>query len=426
MKRIIKLFILVFVCFLPIMVDAKADFKFEKEFNGELFLYEENNKYYFYNGLAEDLTKPGSVKIYKDNNEYLGNDILMNISAQSIKDLFAHRPFVEFYKMSVIVGNNVLTIEEDNMMYSVVFSEGVISSINFETETTEEITIEQDPQLSRKLIGKGYDLYLDYVDLGYTVNLIREFDGYYVVDVYLEDEYDRSIIVYDNNLKKILTLDCDYNVNQFVYIYDNMIYVMKTNKVLELYKLNGEKYQTFNITSETIDNYNSGCAYLSPSYMNIVGNKLFINYYESNFGCYERVLYSDAKDLVKDMVSNPRFLTLEYTLDFDVNTITSSSGEFTYETIEEDGESYVELKVTPKDGYSVEEIIVTDANGNRIEVTNNKFIKPLNEVTVEVKYVKGEYLPIPDTFIGKSVSLIIIGLVLVSLGFYTINYVRQE
>ncbi|MBQ8534519.1 MAG: hypothetical protein IJ463_02415, partial [Bacilli bacterium] len=75
---------------------------------------------------------------------------------------------------------------------------------------------------------------------------------------------------------------------------------------------------------------------------------------------------------------------------------------------------------------SVEEIIVTDANGERIEVTNNKFYRPLNDVKIEVKYVKGEYLPIPDTFLGKSVSLIIIGLVLVSLGFYTINYVRQE
>ena len=55
-----------------------------------------------------------------------------------------------------------------------------------------------------------------------------------------------------------------------------------------------------------------------------------------------------------------------------------------------------------------------DDNGNnvcevyRIEVTNNKFIMPMSDVKVEVKYVKGEYLPIPDTFLSRSVSLILI------------------
>ena len=51
---------------------------------------------------------------------------------------------------------------------------------------------------------------------------------------------------------------------------------------------------------------------------------------------------------------------------------------------------------------------------------------PMTDVKVEVKYVNGEYLPIPDTFLSKSLTLIIIGLVLVGLGIYTINYVRGE
>ena len=50
----------------------------------------------------------------------------------------------------------------------------------------------------------------------------------------------------------------------------------------------------------------------------------------------------------------------------------------------------------------------------------------MSDVKVEVKYEYGEYVPIPDTFLGKSVTLIFIGLILVSLGLYTINYVRQE
>ena len=50
---------------------------------------------------------------------------------------------------------------------------------------------------------------------------------------------------------------------------------------------------------------------------------------------------------------------------------------------------------------------------------------PSSDVKVEVKYVNGEYLPIPDTFLGKSTTLILIGLILVSLGVYTINYVKN-
>ena len=74
----------------------------------------------------------------------------------------------------------------------------------------------------------------------------------------------------------------------------------------------------------------------------------------------------------------------------------------------------------------MKEIIVTDINGNRIDVTNNKFYKPMNDVRVEVKYVQGEYLPIPDTFLGKSITLILIGLILIGLGLYTVNYVKRE
>ncbi|MBQ8534527.1 MAG: hypothetical protein IJ463_02455 [Bacilli bacterium] len=420
MKKIVNYIILFVICLLPVMVDAKADIKFEKEFANELFLYEENNRYYFFNGLAEDQTEPGSVKIYKDNNEYLGDGILINTSAQSVEEFYGHKPFIEFYRNVGIIETGAAIIKEENYLYGIMFREGIISAMDINSGDNTEIDMEDDPQFSRKLLGKGYDLYLDYVDLGYTVNLIEEYDCYYVVDAYLEDEYDRTIIIYDNNLNKVLTFECEHNKYQAVYIYDNMIYVMNTNKILELYKLNGEKYQTFNITSEIIDNYENGCFYLSPYNMNIVGNKLFINYYKSSFGCYDRVLYFDVDDIVKDAIRLTDALTLEYTLDFDVNAITSTSGDFTYETTEEDGESYVELKVTPKDGYSVEEIIVTDINGNRIEVTNNKFIKPLNDVTVEVKYVKGEYLPIPDTFLNINIWSIIIGLLFVVAGGSTL------
>ena len=48
------------------------------------------------------------------------------------------------------------------------------------------------------------------------------------------------------------------------------------------------------------------------------------------------------------------------------------------------------------------------------------------DVVVSVTYKVGEYLPIPDTGLSQSITIILIGLILISLGAYTINYVRQE
>ena len=110
-----------------------------------------------------------------------------------------------------------------------------------------------------------------------------------------------------------------------------------------------------------------------------------------------------------------------FDLTYDVETVNSSNGEVTYETkVDEDGRSYVELKVVPKDGYSVEEIIVTDANGNRIEVIDNKFYIPVSDIKVEVKYVNGEYLPIPDTFLGINPMIIILSILLIIYGAYLV------
>ena len=51
---------------------------------------------------------------------------------------------------------------------------------------------------------------------------------------------------------------------------------------------------------------------------------------------------------------------------------------------------------------------------------------PSSDVKIEVKYKGGEYVPIPDTFMSNSLKVSFIGLILVGLGFYTINYVKRD
>ena len=104
-----------------------------------------------------------------------------------------------------------------------------------------------------------------------------------------------------------------------------------------------------------------------------------------------------------------------------------TGGRYTAERkIDEFDREYVELNITTIDGYVVDTIKVVDAYGNEIEVTDNKFYMPGSDVIVSVTYKVGEYLPIPDTGLSQSITIILIGLILISLGAYTINYVRQE
>ena len=168
------------------------------------------------------------------------------------------------------------------------------------------------------------------------------------------------------------------------------------------------------------------CGKLYPVKIDVVDDELFILF--DRFICPERVNYDDESfyDSVGESLYID-YMTLKYQMKFEIDKVESNNGDFTYvEKVDEDGKSYVELKITPKNGYIVDKIIVTDTNGNKIEVTDNKFYKPLNDIKIEVQYkIAGEYVPIPDTFLGKSLTLIMIGFILIGLGVYTVNYVKN-
>ena len=51
---------------------------------------------------------------------------------------------------------------------------------------------------------------------------------------------------------------------------------------------------------------------------------------------------------------------------------------------------------------------------------------PLSDVYVEVKFIKGEYIPIPNTALGQNISFILIGISLIGLGIYVSKFVKRE
>ena len=422
MKKIFKLLILFFVCFLPVMVDAKVNYKFDWDLYDKLFWYKENDEYNFLSYYDWDFFM--SIDVYDKNGNFVKDKELTDADHENLK----YSKGFDNYKRLLAYYYGELYDEETDLFYNVNYNSGTIGYYDSSQEKYVEMDFEDDLSFTKHLLGKRYDIYLKYIDK-YQTYFVDYFNGYYATYMYELSTDSEYVSVLDENLNVIIDIKTN-KFNPIVYAYDDLIYVAVDNDKINVYTKDGNKYDSINIVHDLIDPYtNSYCVkYVMNNFM-IADNELFILY--DRQWCEEsRIRMRDADDALKDRLKtgiSKGSITLKYTLECEVNAVSSSDGEFTYETkVDDDGRSYVELKVVPKDGYSVEEIIVTDANGERIEVINNKFYRPLNDVKIEVKYVKGEYLPIPDTFLGKSVSLIIIGLILLCLGFYTINYVRQE
>ena len=428
MKKIINfIFLFLFiVCLLPTVVDAKANFKFEKEFENEMFLYEKDGKYYFIN--LNSSSEEENLKSYDSNNNFIEYNNLYKDDYETLGELYKYEPFYEYIKLVVRVEEKGEVFKSNNMLYAIYYYDEAINIINLDDDSTSEVLFSDDEEFTKSILGNSYDIYKIFKSLNYSVNLIRQSGNVFIVDYYDENDIPYLAAV-DKDGKIILKVEYSEDSYYIVEAFDDLIYVMTSSDTIDIYKMDGSKYQTFNITNTIMNQYNedSFCENYAPFTFNIKNNKMFITYRLNSSSCERRLNLNDATDFAKQVIAEPNFLTLEYELDFDVDAVSSSNGEFTYETKEdEDGKSYVELKITPKDGYSVEDIIVTDIYGNRIEVTNNKFYKPLNDVKIEVKYINGEYLPIPNTALSQSITVIIIGVILVGLGFYTINYVRSE
>lgn len=71
-----------------------------------------------------------------------------------------------------------------------------------------------------------------------------------------------------------------------------------------------------------------------------------------------------------------------------INITNSSNGSVISSLTEAPKTKEVKLTLTPNEGYKVLLLEVTDSHGNKINVSNNKFVMPDDEVTVTGKFVK--------------------------------------
>ncbi len=86
-------------------------------------------------------------------------------------------------------------------------------------------------------------------------------------------------------------------------------------------------------------------------------------------------------------VSGPQTIYTEVYYIYKVETKTDGNGSIDYKRYADGNNEYVEFTVTPKEGYVLGEVKVTDANGNIVKFTDYKFSMPNADVLIEATFV---------------------------------------
>ena len=427
MKKIVKLLFIVMICIVPMFGNAKAKFEEIAELQDLVLIDIDKNGNYTFLDASKEMDEEGSVVIFNKKGEEAEVGSLIPKFEEGeepdLEEIFSSPYMIKYMMFSYYVENNPVILDENNKFYAIDYDDEMISYAG-EDSASIDFSFNDNINETKRILGKKYDIYQNVKQYDVNVYSIKEFNNYFAVYYYDDDDNKNYVSIMDSNYNIIKTYE-GYEAERYLYYaYDNLIYIMKQHDTLEIYKPDGTLYQTFTVESDLLEGPEE-CDDLEPVKMYINDNKLFIAYIQEE--CPSRIESFDASDLVNEDIETVPFLTMAYNLDFDIEKVNSTNGDFTYESkVDENGRSYVELKIEPKKGYSVKEIIVTDSNGNIIPVTSNRFYMPLNDVKVEVKYIEGEYLPIPNTSLSQNLSFVLIGIILISLGMYTMKFVKRE
>ena len=420
MKRLMKLFIFIFICFMPFIVDAETKLTYEWKVEDLYYITSVDGKYYFYDNMDDYY-----VNIYDKDGNFLVNKDSGFEDVENIADIYNNKLYstMMFLDESQIKYNSKL-----NKYYTTYLFNGEVILYNDKTNSESimyEFDNSEDEDEIKELIGKEYDIYTDLRSKDLIVGIIAYENGHYI-SYSIDQDNGMSVNIFNENLETVYEKKFEEFFLPPVKIYNNKIYIIDEESVLNIYDLKGNVLFTRNLYLDMNELYKDH--YLYPCRIDVEHNNLVIqfeHYLNDPKGMKARTF--DKNNIFDMGRQGSSLVAVKFKIESDIEVVNSNNGEAIGEKkIDEFDREYVELRIEPKAGYIVDEVIVTDVNGNKIEVKDNKFYMPMSDVKVEVKYEYGEYVPIPDTFLSKSVTLIFIGLILVSLGLYTINYVRQE
>ena len=418
MKRLMKLFIFIFICFMPFIVDAETKLTYEWKVEDLYYITSVDGKYYFYDNMDDYY-----VNIYDKDGNFLVNKDSGFEDVENIADIYNNKLYstMMFLDDSQIKYNSKL-----NKYYTTYLFNGEVILYNDKTNS-ESIMYEFDNSEDeiKELIGKEYDIYTDLRSKDLIVGIIAYENGHYI-SYSIDQDNGMSVNIFNENLEPVYEKKFEEFFLPPVKIYNNKIYIIDEESVLNIYDLKGNVLFTRNLYLDMNEIYKDH--YLYPCRIDVEHNNLVIqfeHYLNEPTGMKARTF--DKNNIFDMGRQGSSLVAVKFKIESDIEFVNSNNGEAIGEKkIDEFDREYVELRIEPKAGYIVDEIIVTDAYGNRIEVTDNKFYMPSSDVKVEVKYKGGEYLPIPNTALSQNISFILIGIILIGLGMYTMNFIKKE
>ena len=421
MKKLLKLFIFIFICFMPFIVDAETKLSYDWKVEDLYYITSVDGKYYFYDNRDDYY-----VNIFDKDGNFLVNKNSGFEDVENIADIYNNK----LYSMMMYLDEFQIKYNSKlNKYYTTYLYNGEVYLFN-DKPNLEPIMYEFDnpehEDVIKELIGKEYDIYTDLTSKGLFPVIIAYEEGHYI-SYSVNENTSMWIKVFNENLEMIFEKKFEEFFLPPLKIYNNKIYIVDEEAVLNIYDLKGNVLFTRNLYLDMNEIYKDH--YLYPCRIDVEHNNLVIqfeHYLNEPTGMKARSFdRNNIFDMGREIVST--YVTVKFKIESDIEFVNSNNGEAIGEKkIDEFDREYVELRIEPKAGYIVDEIIVTDAYGNRIEVNDNKFYMPSTDVKVEVKYKGGEYLPIPNTALSQNISFILIGILLIGLGMYTMNFIKRE
>ena len=238
-------------------------------------------------------------------------------------------------------------------------------------------------------------------DYPVAVFKLFDYDNKEIVSVYNPDysKFIQARVIKNHIVAIALVFDNNFEVESSdIVIYDMEGNLLKSISNDGIYHMLNETKSGFVVTNVTPHPTCSREESSAPK-----ANSTFqSNAQNSSNSLYEAIINADR---TKDYVGACMLYKNEsYYLQLNVET--KVTGEGTVEVVEETkaGEE-VSFKVQPKDGYKLEKVIVTDAEGKQVVFTDYKFTMPSNNVTIEAIFIVDN----PNTVDVSLLSAIILG-----------------
>ncbi|MGN1371288.1 MAG: hypothetical protein ACI4XM_03330 [Candidatus Coprovivens sp.] len=298
-------------------------------------------------------------------------------------------------KKNVIAYNQALYVSEDR-----------VYTIEYYSYTNEDSTLSSGYSLNE------YDLDLNYIkstpitgnyNISYNMNLIKVNDDFYYAhfgiykisqdgtsELFMQGEDSEGIY---HDYSSVIIID-DYIVATSFY---GPYY--STNVLLEIYDMN------FNLIR------------------NIDASKNMDRSIENIFQVGKTIIPSDDGFIVPGIISSSKkdeIFATEYILKHKVIAKTDGNGSIEISNDEGFMDELITFIITPKEGYVLSEIKVTDSNGNVLTFTDNTFTMPSSDVTIEATFIPKN----PDT--KDIVIILVIGLLTILIFIITSLNKKKE